>query len=507
MGVGHMIENAKVNWCRYAEPDESLGGRRLYAPGGKILGGSSSLNGMIYNRGQRLDYNSWAQMGCRGWAYEDVLPFFKKIESTEIGSDEFRGRDGPVKVTLAAKTTPFFDRFIQAAQAVGLPLNPDYSGETQYGVAMAQHTVHRGLRQSTATQYLQPARRRRNLTIIPGAEATSLLLEDRRCVGVRIQRNGVTSEVRAKREVVLSGGAFGSPKLLELSGIGNPEILSKFGICVVHELPGVGENLRDHYGPTMQWKFNAEGFSLADRGRGLKLLQEVARFAVLRSGFISQGWATMRVFARSHDGIEQADMALLASPFLIEVKGKKRLMSPIDGFSLFAQVQRPESTGSVHIQSSDPVHSPAIKPCFLATERDRRTAIAAVRKAREIAAASPLSEIIAEELLPGPQIRTDDEVLDFIRMTGTTTFHFAGTCKMGMDRMAVVDERLRVHGIQGLRIADASIMPTIVSGNTSIPCMMIGEKCASMVLEEAAQLDAVGAPQSIFASRAVQSVS
>jgi choline dehydrogenase len=502
--IGLMFENPVVNWCLQAE-STALGRRGLFTPAGKLLGGTSSINGMIFNRGQRPDYDAWAAMGCRGWSYEDVLPYFKKLESTDIGSDRFRGRRGPVKVTLAAKTSPFFDLYIRSAQAVGLPLNPDYSGETQYGVAMAQHTVYRGLRQSTATQYLRPASKRKNLTILQGAQVTSLIIEGKRCVGVRYRRDGVLTELRARREVILSAGAFGSPKLLELSGIGNPEILQRYGIRVVQDLPGVGENLRDHYGPTMQWQFRKKGYSLAPRGRGWRLALETLRYVLFRTGFISQGWCTMRVFTRSHDAIEQADVALLANPYLIEVKNGKRVMSPLDGFALFAQVQRPESTGRAHIRSSDPLVSPAIEACFLSTEQDRRTAVMAVRLAREITAAPPLAEVIDKELLPGAHIQTDAEILEFIRSTGSTTFHYSGTCKMGHDRLAVVDDRLRVHGIQGLRVADASIMPMIVSGNTSVPCMMIGEKCADMVLADAAHASAasIAAEQRATASQPV----
>jgi choline dehydrogenase len=424
---------------------------------------------MIYNRGQKNDYNTWSQMGCRGWSYDDLLPYFKKIENTEIGDDTFRGRSGPIRVTLTAKTSPFYDLFINSAQAIGLPLNPDYSGTTQYGVAMAQQTVDKGLRQSTATQYLQPARKRPNLTILSGTEAASLILEGRKCVGVRCRRNGAMEDVRASREVIVSAGAAGSPKLLELSGIGNPDFLARHRIGVVHELPGVGENLRDHYGPSLQWRFKQKGLSLADKGHGWRLLREVAQYAIFRTGFIAQGLASLRVFTRSHEGIEEADIALLVNPHLVDYGPKRWTMSPIDGFYISAQVQRPESSGSVHIQSADPAVDPAIHYNFLSTPNDRRTAVVAVRRAREIVAAPPLADTIETELMPGEQVQSDDEILDFIRNTGGTTFHPVGTCKMGHDRMAVVDDRLRVHGIAGLRVADASIMPMIISGNTSIP--------------------------------------
>lgn len=492
LGGAFMIENPKVNWCDYSQPNESHGNRPIYVAHGKMLGGSSSINATICNRGQRADYETWAQMGCRGWSYEEVLPYFKKLESSEIGSDDYRGRTGPIKITMTAKLSPFFDLFIQSAQSAGLPHNTDYCGETQTGVAMAQQAVFRGRRQSTATQYLVPARKRPNMTIISGAEATSLLLEAKTCVGVRYRRNGTMHEVRATREVILSCGAVNSPKLLELSGIGDPELLRKHGIRIVHELPGVGENLRDHYGPTLKWTLKKPGVSLANQGRGWRFARELCRYILFGTGFMSQGLGSMRVFARSHPGVEEADIQMIGTPFIVDLKNGKRSMSPVNGFVIYAQVQRPESTGNVHIQSADPFIPPAINYTFLATENDRRIAIASVRQAREIVQTPPLGEVIAEELMPGGQVQSDDEIIDFIRKTGTTTFHFAGTCKMGQDAMAVVDHRLRVHGIRGLRVADACIMPMIVSGNTSIPCIMIGEKCADMVLADAESFSSTG---------------
>lgn len=485
-GTAFTIVNPKVNWCRYSTPNDSTGNRPIYVAGGKLLGGTTAINGVIYNRGQRMDYDAWThEFGCRGWSYEELLPYFKKLESTRIGADKYRGRNGPIKVTEASKTSPFFDLFIKSAQAIGYPLNPDYAGDTQYGVAMAQQTVYRGLRQSTATQYLAPAMRRRNLTIYKGAEATSLIMEGTRCVGVRFRRKGNLEEARARREVVVSAGAIGSPKLLELSGIGNPHLLDGLGIKVIQALPGVGENLRDHYGPTLKWKLRSKGISLAGRGRGWGLLREVIRYGLFRTGFISQGIATLRVFARSHNDVEQADVALLINPYLIEIEGQKRRMSNEHGFFINAQVQRPESSGTVHLLSSDPYEDPAISYQFLATQNDRRVAVAAVRRARELVSVGPIADFIEAEIAPGPCVQSDDEIVGFIRESGATTFHYVGTCRMGHDAMAVVDDRLRVHGIVGLRIADASIMPMIVSGNTSIPCMMIGEKCADMMLEDA----------------------
>ncbi len=495
LGGAFMIHDEKVNWNEFSVPNETVGDRSLHVPHGKILGGSSAINATIANRGQARDYNTWAQLGCRGWGYDDVLPFFRKLESTDIGSDETRGRDGPIRVTFANKLTPFYDLFIASAEAIGLPHNPDYLNGRQEGVAMAQLAANRGRRQSTATQYLDPARSRKNLTIRKGALVSALILDGKRCVGLRYTRNGTDTEVRSGREVILSCGAINSPKLLELSGIGQFDVLDAQGIACRHELPGVGENLRDHFGPMLKWSLTTPGISLSKKGRGLGLVREVLRYGLFGTGFIAQGLGTMRVFARTEKGSEDSDVQMIGNPFLIEVKGAqgqgmsgshgKRSMSKTNGFFISTQVQRPESTGRVHIRSTDPAASPAIHYRFLETEHDRRVSIAGVRKAREIVAQKPLADHVGEELAPGPNVRTDEQILEFCRNTGGTTYHFVGTCKMGQDPMAVVDERLRVHGIAGLRVADASVMPTIPSGNTSIPCMMVGEKAASMILEDA----------------------
>jgi choline dehydrogenase len=481
-----MLDDPKVDWCYRSVPNETYGSRVISVPRGKMLGGTSAINGTVYNRGQPLDYDTWAQMGCRGWSFEDILPYLKKLENTEIGSDKYRGRSGPITVTEATKISPFYDLFIRSAVAIGIPYNQDYSGVSQEGVCMAQQTVYRGLRQSTATQYLEPARKRLNLTIVSGAETTSLILEDKRCVGVRFRRKGVIQKATASREVVVCCGAANSPKLLELSGIGNPEILDRHGIKVIHGLRGVGENLREHFSAVMKWRFVREGISIAKQGRGWRLAREILRFMIYREGFISQGLGTMRVFARSRRDLENPDVMMVVAPFLLEQKpGERRKMSPIEGFFMFTHVQRTESTGSIHIQSADPFAAPAINFRFLDTPNDRIGAILAVRRAREIVQAQPIAETIAEELQPGASVQSDDAILDFIRKSGTITQHMVGTCRMGHDPMAVVDDRLRVHGIAGLRVADASIMPTIPSGNTSVPCIMIGEKCAAMVLADA----------------------
>lgn len=485
LALQFLVDNPLVDWRYASEPHASHGNRSLVVPRGKMLGGSSSINAIVYNRGQAIDYDTWAEQGCKGWSYREVLPYLKKIESTRLGDNEYRGREGPVKVTQTRKLSSFYDLFIASCESTGIPFNADYSGATQEGVAMAQLTAHRGERQSTATSYLRPAKKRRNLTLLRGAEVTALVLEGSHCVGVRVRQGGEEREIRAKREVIVSAGAANTPKLLELSGIGNPEILGRFGITVRHALPGVGENLRDHYAALLKWRFNRPGISLAKKGRGWRLWLEVLRWVFLRRGLISQGHGSLRVFARSNDRLAEPDVMMVVSPYLIELlAGKGRRMSKTEGFFMYSHVQRTESTGSIHIRSADPADPPVINYRFLETEYDRRTAVGAVRRARDIAASAPLAECIAEEIAPGPHVQTDEEILAYIREEGQCTQHMVGTCRMGGDAMAVVDERLRVHGLTGLRIADASIMPTIISGNTSVPCMMIGEKCADMVLED-----------------------
>jgi choline dehydrogenase len=440
----------------------------------------------MFDRGQPVDYDTWAQMGCPGWSYADVLPYFKKLETTELGSDEFRGRAGPIRVTQARKLSPFYDLLIKSAGALGIAYNPDYNDAVQEGVSMTQMSVHRGFRQSTATQYLKPALRRPNFKLLRAAEATSLILEGKRCVGVRYWQGGQIVEARAAREVIVCCGAANTPKLLELSGIGIPAVLERHGIKAVHALHGVGENLRDHYGLRLSWRLNRPGISLARKGRGWRLGLEVLRYLFLRTGFIAHSMGTIRVVTRSRPDAPNPDILMYGAPYIIEVQnGNTRRMSATEGFYILPHVQRTESTGSVHIRSADPFDPPLINFSFLETQADRALAICAVRKAREIVLAAPLADAVAEELEPGPRVTSDDEILQALRSRGLITHHISGTCRMGSDPMAVVDERLRVHGIEGLRIADASIMPTIPSGNINAPCIMIGEKCADMVLADA----------------------
>lgn len=485
-GSAFLYDDPKVNWCYWSEPNGSHGGRRLFVPRGKLLGGSSAINGMVYVRGQRQDFDQWAQSGCTGWSYQDVRPLFQKMEAFDGGADEDRGRSGPLRITEASKVTPFYELLMQAAENAGIPRNPDYNGWDQEGVAMAQASILKGRRQSTAVSYLAPAMRRSNLTIQSGAEAESLVFDGKRCVGVRYRRNGRILEAKANREVIVSCGTINSPKLLELSGIGRPDVLQELGIPVRHALPGVGENLRDHFAPLMKFEITAPGVSLADVSRGWKLAREGLRYFLLHQGFIAQSMGSARIFFKTREGLDSPDAMMAMIPFIPIMENGRRRISRVRGLSIFPHAQRTESVGHIHIKSADPSEPPAIDYNFLATENDRRINVAAVRKAREIMATPPLADVIGEEIEPGASCQSDDELLDYMRENGQTTYHPTGTCKMGIDPMAVVDPKLKVHGVEGLRVADASIMPTMTSGNTNAPAMMIGEKCADLILSETA---------------------
>lgn len=493
-GVAKMIDNPAVNWCYTSEPDEGSGGRRIDVPRGRMLGGSSSINGMVFMRGQAQDYDHWAQLGNRGWSYQDVLPIFKRMESYDGGSDEYRGRNGILRVTDTPRNkVPLLEMIIEAAAKIGVPFNPDQNGEIQEGIGMSQVTIAKGRRQSTAFCYLDPAKSRRNLTIEQGALAEKLVLEGKRCVGVRYAVNGIAREARATREVIVSGGSINSPKILELSGIGQGDRLRDLGIEPVHELRGVGENLRDHYSPRVKFAIKEKGLTFNDNARGWRLGREAVKYALFRQGFLASTAVPIRLYFRTRPGLETPDATISIAPFLYEMVGRERRVAKRKGITMNVNVLRPESTGSIHIKSRDPAEPPAIRFNFLSSEHDRAGVLAAVRKGRELMAASPLKEVTGEEIAPGSQLQTDEELLGWIRQTAETTYHPVGTCKMGSDAMAVVDQELRVHGIQGLRIADASIMPTLTSGNTNAPSIMIGEKCADMVLAAARTSTAIAA--------------
>ena len=486
IGFARMITNPAVNWLYSAEPEAATNGRAIPVPRGRLLGGSSAINGMAFVRGQAQDFDTWAQMGNRGWSYADVLPFFKRMESTAVGDDAFRGRDGPLRVTDPPPRDPLFAVLIEAAAQRGIAHNPDYNGATQDGIAMSQATIAAGRRMSTARCYLDPIRRRPNLHIETRALAEALVFDGGRCAGVRYAVPGGAREARARREVVLCGGTINSPQLLELSGIGAPERLAALGIAVRHALPGVGENLRDHYAPRTRWAIGAPGYTFNDRARGARMIGQALRHALFRPSLLNMVAAPMRAFVRSREGLAAPDVLLGWVPMLTEPGPRGPRLSRQSGLTCYAHPMRPESKGHVHIVASDPRRPPEIRFNFLSAPIDAEITARAVRIARAVMTAPAMAKLLVTEIAPGPERTTDAAILDWVRGAAETTYHPVGTCRMGGDPMAVVDARLRVHGIAGLRVADASIMPTLTSGNTNAPAIMIGEKAAAMVLEDAA---------------------
>lgn len=485
IGFAKLINNPAANWLYSSEPEANTKGRKLPVPRGRMLGGSSAINGLAFVRGQAQDFDTWAQMGNQGWAYENVLPFFKRMESYEGGGDDaFHGRDGPIRVTNPPPREPLFAALIKAAGEVGIAHNPDYNGARQDGIAMSQASISGGRRMSTAHCYLDPIRKRPNLHIETDALAEGLLLDGKRCVGVRYAVGGAPREARAAREVVVSGGSINSPQLLELSGIGQPERLKGLGIEVRHALPGVGENLRDHYAPRTRWSIGAKGVTYNDTGRGLGLVNQALRYAFLRQGMLAMVAAPIRAFVRSRDGLDAPDLLLGWVPMLTEPGPTGPRIAKQSGVTCYAHPMRPESKGHIHITSADPRRPPAINFNFLSSPMDATLTARAIRIARSVMTAPAMAPLQVTEMAPGRDRDTDEEIIDWVKGAAETTYHPVGTCKMGSDAQAVVDSRLRVHGIAGLRVADASIMPTLTSGNTNAPSIMIGEKAADMVLAD-----------------------
>ncbi len=483
IGFARLIDNPKANWLYQSEPEESTGQRNILVPRGKLLGGSSAINGMVFVRGQAQDFDTWAQLGNRGWSYGDVLPFFKGMESYAGGEDEFRGRDGPLKVGDLKEGGPLYDALIAAARDVGIEYNSDYNGAVQEGISMTQATIRKGRRMSTAYCYLDPAKGRPNLRIETGALTEALVLEGSRCVGVRYSLGGVQHEARAGREVIVSAGAINSPQLLELSGIGQPDLLGKHGIAVQHALPGVGENLRDHYAPRMLWQITAPGLTYNDKARGLGLVWQALRYAVTGAGLLGLPASPIRAYVRTRTGLTSPDAGISLIPFLVR-DGYK--LAHESGLTVITHPLRSESKGSIHIGSTATTAPPVINFNFLSAPLDCEITLAAMRMVRQLMAAPAMAALGGRETAPGPALQGDDELLGWVKATAETAYHPVGTCKMGDDPMAVVDDQLRVHGITGLRVADASIMPTLTSGNTNAPSIMIGEKASAMVLEAAA---------------------
>ncbi len=504
VGYFKTMHNPGTDWCYRTEPEPSLNGRSLDWPRGKVLGGSSSINGLLYVRGQAQDFDHWRQLGNAGWSFEDVLPYFIKAEDQERGADEWHGADGPLGVGDMRVRRDVCDAFIAGAEEIGIPRNDDVNGANQEGAGYFQLTTRKGWRCSTAVGYLRPARRRPNLQIVTGAHVHHLCFEGRRAVGVRYAVGGTggsgelrmgsparrgplgleVQEARARAEVLLCAGAIGSPQILQLSGVGPADLLERHGIGLVHDLPGIGGNLQDHL--QLRAVYKCARPTLNDEvNHPLRKMLIGIEYILRRSGPMSMGASQVYAFARTRPELETPDVQFHFQPLSADKPGKG--LHRFSAFTSSVCQLRPESRGRIRIKHPDPYAYPAIEPNYLATRRDCETAVAGLRMTRAIAGTRAMRPFVEEELLPGPDARTDEELLEAARGIAETIYHPVGTCAMGPGPEAVVDERLRVRGIGGLRVVDASVMPVITSGNTNAPTIMIAEKAADMIRADAAR--------------------
>ncbi len=493
VGIAAVVPKAGPrNYAYYTVPQPGLNGRRSYQPRGRGLGGSSSINGMVYIRGHRRDYDDWAALGCRGWGFDDVLPYFRRSErNPRLAGQEhpLHGNDGPLHVSDLRSPNPFAQRFVQAAIQAGLPHNDDFNGHSQEGVGLYQVTQRNGERWNAARAYLHSGNAadtalnggRCGLAVLTDTQALRIVFEGKRAVGVEVVRGGAVQILRARREIVVSSGAFNSPQLLLASGIGPAAQLRSFGIDVVHDLPGVGENLQDHLDIIVNKQLQTtELFGKTGRGM-LRLAREVMRYRRTRTGMVSSNIAEAGAFLRSRPELDIPDVQL---HFAVALLGNRNLGKLGHGYSCHACVLRPQSRGHVRLRSADMRETPVIDPRFLSAEEDMAGMVEGVRAIRRIFAQPALAQHGGREVLTdafGPDSGNEAAIRDFVRAHADTVYHPVGTCKMGVDNMAVVDPALRVHGVEGLRVADASIMPTLIGGNTNAPAIMIGEKAADLI--------------------------
>jgi len=484
LSFGLFIDDPAVNWRYSSEPEAGTANRAIPVPRGRLVGGSSMINGMVFVRGQPLDFDSWAQMGNRGWSYDDVLPLFQRMETFERETSAHRGRHGPLRVSEVSDENPIYDALFAAAEELGIKRNPDYNDIDQEGVCKTQVTISKGVRMSAARCYLRPARKRQNLRIRSDAMVESLLIEDGACVGATYRWGGKRHEVRAAKEVILCAGGVASPQILELSGIGRPDVLKAQGIDVRHPLPAVGENLRDHINARIQWRIKTPGASYNERMRGIGKLRQALRYAATRGGFLSLPSAPLLAFLKTKPDLDTPDVQFHLVPYAVK-NPKKRQLQDWPGMTTACYQLRPESLGSIHIRSPEPDAQPAIRFNFLADSIDQAAMVGGFRLMRRLGNARALDDLRDGVVSPGASVERDDEILDWIRGNSETAYHPVGTCRMGpVDRASVVDDRLRVHGLRNLRVADASIMPTMVSGNTNAAALMIGEKASDLVRED-----------------------
>ena len=486
LGFARTYVNPAVNWKFESAPQPQLGNRQLYLPRGKTLGGTSSINGMVYIRGNHADYDEWRQRGCEGWDWDSVLPYFRKAEDNERGTDAFHGAGGPLRVSNQPRRFELADAMLAACEQAGIPRNPDFNGAAQEGCGYYQTTTGNRRRWSTAKAYLEPARGRANLDIRTGAHATRVLIEDGRAVGVEYQTPEGRRTARARQEVIVSGGAYGSPHLLLLSGLGPAEHLREMGVAVVKDLPAVGANLHDHFNTYLSWKC-ARAVTLNDLENSWpRKIAAAAQYALSRSGPMSSHGIHAGLFTRSDPRLERPDLQINLLEWSTLERTKDRVVPhPFPGFTLSPVHLAPDGRGTVRLASPDPLAPPRISFDFLRTDYDMAALRAGIRLCRTIAAQPALRPYVVEELAPGPGFDGDDALEEFVRRTGVSNHHPSSTCAMGQGPNTVVDPRLRVHGIRGLRVADASIMPKVVAGNTNAPSIMIGEKAAAMVAEDA----------------------
>ena len=483
LGYGRLFKEKTVNWMYQTEPEPGLDGRTVFQPRGKVLGGSSSINGLLYVRGQHEDYDRWRQRGNNGWGYDDVLPYFKKAENQARGADDFHGVGGPLPVSELSHADPLSAAFIEAAAETGIPKNADFNGATQEGAGYFQTTTRHGRRASTAVAYLRPAKSRTNLHIETAALARRILFEGRRAVAVEYRKDGALRAARARKEILVCSGAYNSPQLLQLSGVGPAELLRRHGIDVVLDAAGVGNDLQDHLQVRVVMRCT-QRITLNDvvNSPARKVLAGL-RYAAFRTGPLSIAAGTSGAFFKTNPRLSTPDVQIHFLPFSTDKMGEK--LHSFSGFTASVCQLRPESRGSLRIRSADPAAPPEIRINYLATEVDRTTNVEGLKILRKILRAPALKPYVVDEVDPGAKVSTDEELLNYCRQRGSTIYHPTSTCRMGSDPLAVVDQRLRVRGLEGLRVVDGSIMPDLVSGNTNAAIIMIAEKASDMILQDA----------------------
>jgi choline dehydrogenase len=479
-GMAMLIRSERYNWCYHSEPVPALNDRKIFWPRGKALGGSSAINGMVYVRGNRRDYDNWARLGNPGWGWEEVLPHFKRSEKNERGANAFHGGDGPLGVSGPAVRHPTSIDFIEAAHRNGSPRVDDMNAGENEGTGFMDASIYRGQRQSTYEAFIAPVRNRSNLVVRSGVHVRRVLFEGRTATGVEVLQDGEVRTFAAAREVILSAGAMSSPHLLMLSGVGDGAALQRHGIETNVDLPGVGKNLQDHFSVRYQAR-SRPGSSYNHALRGWRKYLEGARYLMTNGGYLAMSSTATGAYVRSSPDVEYADLQLGFRPFTFSYLDAGMVVDPFDAIGASCYRVRPASRGEIALRSPDPLVPPAAIPNYFSADEDVQATLSGLRQLRKIFATEPLASHVLEELVPGPKVATDEQLIEFMKRDGNCAFHPAGTCKMGHDPMAVVDARLRVHGVERLRVIDASIMPIVTSGNINAPTIMIGEKGAAMI--------------------------